>query len=306
MGFGDYPAEYNPKVHGPYDPTRFTAKPYIKDKSDTLEICRKCFDKLRDFNEFFEFVALVHKEQKISLEGFLPDDTGDCGKTFINNSGLKDHFMKHHEPEENLPYGCDECPRRFSRKIYWPIIKLNIYQNGKITFCKICSPPKAFILSHVTQKHQIYVMYVLKKYVINKHLKSTYVYTLKKADHVSNALAKVTQSNKEDPTHICLQCWEKIKDFHEFYEAVENHKLFQQNVAIKQERELLEENLMQVEYEIDVNLNDSHNAEFVKENPLEAERANNDIETGQVTDIDHNANSSSEYALSEASEEPIQ
>ncbi|KAL9704400.1 hypothetical protein quinque_007918 [Culex quinquefasciatus] len=27
MAFGDYPAEYNPKVHGPYDPARFYGKP---------------------------------------------------------------------------------------------------------------------------------------------------------------------------------------------------------------------------------------------------------------------------------------
>uniref|UniRef100_A0A1B6DPI7 ATP synthase subunit f, mitochondrial n=1 Tax=Clastoptera arizonana TaxID=38151 RepID=A0A1B6DPI7_9HEMI len=27
MGFGDYPAEYNPRVHGPYDPARFYGKP---------------------------------------------------------------------------------------------------------------------------------------------------------------------------------------------------------------------------------------------------------------------------------------
>lgn len=26
MGFGDYPAEYNAKVHGPYDPARFYGK----------------------------------------------------------------------------------------------------------------------------------------------------------------------------------------------------------------------------------------------------------------------------------------
>ena len=26
MGFGDYPAEYNPKVHGIYDPARFYGK----------------------------------------------------------------------------------------------------------------------------------------------------------------------------------------------------------------------------------------------------------------------------------------
>jgi hypothetical protein len=26
MGFGDYPAEYNPKVHGVFDPARFYGK----------------------------------------------------------------------------------------------------------------------------------------------------------------------------------------------------------------------------------------------------------------------------------------
>ncbi|XP_069692197.1 putative ATP synthase subunit f, mitochondrial [Periplaneta americana] len=27
MAFGDYPAEYNPKVHGPYDPARYYGTP---------------------------------------------------------------------------------------------------------------------------------------------------------------------------------------------------------------------------------------------------------------------------------------
>jgi len=27
MGIGDYPVEYNPKVHGPYDPARFYGTP---------------------------------------------------------------------------------------------------------------------------------------------------------------------------------------------------------------------------------------------------------------------------------------
>uniref|UniRef100_A0A6M2DPL3 Putative mitochondrial f1f0-atp synthase n=1 Tax=Xenopsylla cheopis TaxID=163159 RepID=A0A6M2DPL3_XENCH len=27
MGFGDYPAEYKPSVHGPYDPARYYGKP---------------------------------------------------------------------------------------------------------------------------------------------------------------------------------------------------------------------------------------------------------------------------------------
>ncbi|KAF2903401.1 hypothetical protein ILUMI_02779 [Ignelater luminosus] len=29
MGFGDYPAEYNPKVHGPFDPARYYGKPDV-------------------------------------------------------------------------------------------------------------------------------------------------------------------------------------------------------------------------------------------------------------------------------------
>lgn len=68
----------------------------------------------------------------------------ECGKTFINNSGLKDHFMKHHEPEENLPYGCDECPRRFSRKNLLAHHKAkHIPKTERSHFCKICNPPKA-------------------------------------------------------------------------------------------------------------------------------------------------------------------
>lgn len=32
MAFGDYPAEYNPKVHGPYDPARYYGKGKIINK----------------------------------------------------------------------------------------------------------------------------------------------------------------------------------------------------------------------------------------------------------------------------------
>lgn len=68
----------------------------------------------------------------------------ECGKTFINNSGLKDHFMKHHEPEENLPYGCDECPRRFSRKNLLAHHKAkHIPKTERSHFCEICQPAKA-------------------------------------------------------------------------------------------------------------------------------------------------------------------
>ncbi|XP_037821318.1 transcription factor grauzone-like [Lucilia sericata] len=77
-----------------------------------------------------------------------------CGKTFINNSGLKDHFMKHHEPEENLPYGCDECPRRFSRKNLLAHHKAkHIPKTERSHFCEICQPPKAFASEYILQIH---------------------------------------------------------------------------------------------------------------------------------------------------------
>ena len=31
MAWGEYPAEYNPKVHGPYDPARYYGKGKIRD-----------------------------------------------------------------------------------------------------------------------------------------------------------------------------------------------------------------------------------------------------------------------------------
>ncbi|KAM7342168.1 transcription factor grauzone-like [Cochliomyia hominivorax] len=78
----------------------------------------------------------------------------ECGKTFINNSGLKDHFMKHHEPEENLPYGCDECPRRFSRKNLLAHHKAkHIPKTERSHFCQICAPPKAFASDYILQIH---------------------------------------------------------------------------------------------------------------------------------------------------------
>ncbi|TMW39748.1 hypothetical protein DOY81_015173, partial [Sarcophaga bullata] len=76
----------------------------------------------------------------------------ECGKTFINNSGLKDHFMKHHEPEENLPYGCDECPRRFSRKNLLAHHKAkHIPKMERSHFCQICAPPRAFASEYILQ-----------------------------------------------------------------------------------------------------------------------------------------------------------
>lgn len=68
----------------------------------------------------------------------------ECEKTFINKSGLRDHYMQYHEPEENLPYGCDHCPRRFSRK---NVLEHHRSKHVPITershYCNICQPPRA-------------------------------------------------------------------------------------------------------------------------------------------------------------------
>lgn len=39
MGFGDYPIEYKPEVHGPYDPARF----YGKGKFNEISIDHKLY-----------------------------------------------------------------------------------------------------------------------------------------------------------------------------------------------------------------------------------------------------------------------
>lgn len=44
MGFGDYPAEYNPKIHGIYDPARFYGKRkqrFIKNQQRSFDLYRK-------------------------------------------------------------------------------------------------------------------------------------------------------------------------------------------------------------------------------------------------------------------------
>lgn len=105
--------------------------------------------------------------------------------------------------------------------------------------------------------------------------------------------------NDDNPTQICILCWDKIKDFHDFYQTVKkSHNLFQNlsadikeeeekpsTSAIKQEQDGFEENLMQVEVEIDVNPNGEHEVEVIKENPLEAEQID-DIELESEDDSD--------------------
>ncbi|EAT40196.1 AAEL008059-PA [Aedes aegypti] len=36
MAFGDYPVEYNPKIHGPYDPVRYYGKPDTPGEVDRI------------------------------------------------------------------------------------------------------------------------------------------------------------------------------------------------------------------------------------------------------------------------------
>lgn len=45
MGFGDYPAEYNPKIHGIYDPARFYGT-------------RKCLN-IMNFKRFLRFFGNI-------------------------------------------------------------------------------------------------------------------------------------------------------------------------------------------------------------------------------------------------------
>ncbi|TMW39747.1 hypothetical protein DOY81_015172 [Sarcophaga bullata] len=54
-------------------------KPQISN-DEALEICHQCWEKLRDFNDFFEHVAKVHNEQKDFVrENFFTDTGGDEG-----------------------------------------------------------------------------------------------------------------------------------------------------------------------------------------------------------------------------------
>ncbi|XP_037821317.1 transcription factor grauzone-like isoform X2 [Lucilia sericata] len=111
-----------------------------------------------------------------------------CGKTFINNCGLKDHIMNHHEPEENLPFGCDECPRRFSRRKVLERHKAkHIPKAERSHFCEICQPPKAFASDYILQIHiksrhtnasnicHVCAKKILDKKTFEKHVRSHFV-----------------------------------------------------------------------------------------------------------------------------------
>ncbi|XP_075166483.1 uncharacterized protein LOC142238666 isoform X2 [Haematobia irritans] len=68
----------------------------------------------------------------------------ECGKTFINKSGLRDHYVHNHEPEENLSFACDECPRRFSRKNLLEHHKSkHVPEIERSYYCETCVPRKA-------------------------------------------------------------------------------------------------------------------------------------------------------------------
>lgn len=38
MGFGDYPAEYDPKIHGPYDPARYYGKGKLENSTVNMQV----------------------------------------------------------------------------------------------------------------------------------------------------------------------------------------------------------------------------------------------------------------------------
>ncbi|KAM7342169.1 transcription factor grauzone-like [Cochliomyia hominivorax] len=124
--------------------------------------------------------------------------------------------------------------------------------------------------------------------------------------------------SEDNVSQICNSCWQIIKDFHDFYETIEKaHNRFeQQNAAsikqeedkpctstIKQEQEGFEENVMQIEVEIDVNANVETELDVVKENPLEAERIDNEVEPEQEYENDNDDSSYNDFDNSEISEE---
>lgn len=71
MGFGDYPAEYNPKIHGVYDPARYYGKrkrlkTSIKWKKLILLLCNKIYT-------FFSLPNLPENSTLFPFSGYSID-----------------------------------------------------------------------------------------------------------------------------------------------------------------------------------------------------------------------------------------
>ncbi|XP_059224596.1 transcription factor grauzone isoform X2 [Stomoxys calcitrans] len=110
----------------------------------------------------------------------------ECGRTFINKSALRDHYKQYHEPEENLPFACDVCPRRFCRKNLLEHHKSkHVPVKERSHYCEICNPPRTFANEYTLQVH-----------IKNRHTKAT---------------------------NICHVCAKEIRDKQAFEKHVRQH-----------------------------------------------------------------------------------
>ncbi|XP_064477693.1 putative ATP synthase subunit f, mitochondrial [Ornithodoros turicata] len=101
MGFGDYPAEYNPKVHGPYDPARYYGKPDVPFSELKLTEVGAWFGRRRKSPQAFAgavsraFWRWQHKYVLPKRSGFAPVAQIIVGASvffyFINYGKLKHH-----------------------------------------------------------------------------------------------------------------------------------------------------------------------------------------------------------------------
>lgn len=68
----------------------------------------------------------------------------ECGRSYKNNSSLKDHYRRQHAPETNFNHKCDQCPRKFARK---HLLEHHKSKHVPVTershYCDICVPRKA-------------------------------------------------------------------------------------------------------------------------------------------------------------------
>ncbi|KAI9579579.1 hypothetical protein GQX74_006114 [Glossina fuscipes] len=108
-----------------------------------------------------------------------------CGRTFSNKSGLKDHHLQYHEPEKNLNFAYDICPRKFARHNLLQHHKSKHVPNfQRFFFCNTCEPPKAFA---------IYTIYILQIHINSCH---------RKAPNVCHVCAKAIRSNQSFEKHV--------------------------------------------------------------------------------------------------------
>ncbi|XP_061396512.1 transcription factor grauzone-like [Musca vetustissima] len=133
----------------------------------------------------------------------------ECGKTYMNNTALKDHYRRHHEPEINLSFKCDQCSRKFARKNLLEHHRAkHVPKTERSHYCVICNPKKAFANEYILQIH-----------IKNRHYKATNIcHVCAKEIHDKQAFEKHVRSHFESsgPRLKCprdgCESWLKDKD----------------------------------------------------------------------------------------------